>query len=117
MQNPRHRRRPRLVLYKQPHLAQFRTIITPIGAWSGFARCVLLVAAPDSTGLVSDIPSKLLTDSTFLNSLHSHVNTWIKAIQAVTKLTRDVSSGTASLEINFWMSLEGVGRDRKTAEE
>jgi len=31
---------------------------------------------------------------------------WIKAIQAVTKLTRDVSSGTASQEINFWLSLE-----------
>lgn len=31
---------------------------------------------------------------------------WIKSIQAVTKLTRDVSSGTASQEINFWLSLE-----------
>jgi len=31
---------------------------------------------------------------------------WIKAIHAVTKLTRDVSSGTASQEINFWLSLE-----------
>lgn len=31
---------------------------------------------------------------------------WIKAIQAVTKLSRDVSSGTASQEINFWLSLE-----------
>jgi len=34
------------------------------------------------------------------------VNSWIKSIQAVTKLTRDVSSGTASQEINFWLSLE-----------
>jgi dynein heavy chain 1 len=34
------------------------------------------------------------------------VNTWIKAIQSVTKLTRDVSSGTTSQEINFWLSLE-----------
>lgn len=31
---------------------------------------------------------------------------WIKSIQAVTKLSRDVSSGTASQEINFWLSLE-----------
>jgi len=31
---------------------------------------------------------------------------WIKSIQAVTKLTREVSSGTASQEINFWLSLE-----------
>lgn len=31
---------------------------------------------------------------------------WIKAIQSVTKLSRDVTSGTASQEINFWLSLE-----------
>ncbi|KIP08567.1 hypothetical protein PHLGIDRAFT_34940 [Phlebiopsis gigantea 11061_1 CR5-6] len=55
---------------------------------------------------LSDIPPKLLNDSTFLNTLHSHVNQWIKSIQAVTKLTRDVASGTASQEINFWLSLE-----------
>ncbi|KAL0950546.1 hypothetical protein HGRIS_007353 [Hohenbuehelia grisea] len=55
---------------------------------------------------ISDVPTKTLQDSTFLNSLHGHVNTWIKSIQAVTKLTRDVSSGTASQEINFWLSLE-----------
>ncbi|PFH49390.1 hypothetical protein AMATHDRAFT_63215 [Amanita thiersii Skay4041] len=55
---------------------------------------------------ISYIPSKLLNDSTFLNTLHAHVNSWIKAIQSVTKLTRDVASGTASQEINFWLSLE-----------
>jgi dynein heavy chain 1 len=55
---------------------------------------------------ISHIPPKLLTDSTFLNSLHGHVNSWIKSIQAVTKLTRDVASGTASQEVNFWLSLE-----------
>ncbi|KAI0727592.1 dynein heavy chain, N-terminal region 1-domain-containing protein [Fomitopsis betulina] len=55
---------------------------------------------------ISDLPSKLLGDSTFLNTLHSHVNQWIKSIQTVTKLSRDVSSGTASQEINFWLSLE-----------
>jgi len=55
---------------------------------------------------ISLIPNKTLTDSTFLNALHGHVNSWIKSIQAVTKLTRDVSSGTASQEINFWLSLE-----------
>ncbi|ELU44462.1 dynein heavy chain [Rhizoctonia solani AG-1 IA] len=47
-----------------------------------------------------------LSDSSFLNTLQAHVNTWIKSIQGVTKLTRDVSSGTASQEINFWLSLE-----------
>ncbi|KAF7760646.1 hypothetical protein Agabi119p4_10055 [Agaricus bisporus var. burnettii] len=55
---------------------------------------------------ISHIPAKLLNDSSFLNTLHAHVNSWIKSIQAVTKLTRDVSSGTASQEINFWLSLE-----------
>ncbi|TFK48049.1 cytoplasmic dynein heavy chain 1 [Heliocybe sulcata] len=55
---------------------------------------------------ISHIPPKLLNDSTFLNTLHGHVNSWIKAIQGVTKLSRDVSSGTASQEINFWLSLE-----------
>ena len=52
------------------------------------------------------IPSKVLNDSSFLNAIHANMNVWIKSIQAVTKLTRDVSSGTASQEINFWLSLE-----------
>ena len=55
---------------------------------------------------INHIPPKLLNDSSFLNTLHAHVNQWIKSIQAVTKLSRDVSSGTASQEINFWLSLE-----------
>lgn len=57
---------------------------------------------------LSLIPNKTLNDSTFLNTLQSHVNSWIKSIQSVTKLTRDVSSGTASQEINFWLSLESA---------
>ncbi|EDR06790.1 uncharacterized protein LACBIDRAFT_299671 [Laccaria bicolor S238N-H82] len=49
-----------------------------------------------SQGQLPNIPHiKLLTDSIFFNSLHSHVNSWIKAIQEVTKLTRGVSSSTA----------------------
>ncbi|PFH46895.1 hypothetical protein AMATHDRAFT_7278 [Amanita thiersii Skay4041] len=55
---------------------------------------------------LSYIPSKLLNDSTFLNTLHAHVNSWIKSIQSITKLSRDIASGTASQEINFWLSLE-----------
>jgi dynein heavy chain 1 len=62
--------------------------------------------ATGSRPSVSHIPPKYLNDSAFLNTLHGHVNSWIKSIQAVTKLTRDVSSGTASQEINFWLSLE-----------
>ena len=55
---------------------------------------------------ISHNPPKMLNNNSFLNTLHGHVNQWIKSIQSVTKLTRDVSSGTASQEINFWMSLE-----------
>ncbi|KAI8449285.1 dynein heavy chain, N-terminal region 1-domain-containing protein [Phakopsora pachyrhizi] len=48
----------------------------------------------------------LLYDDKFLNKLQSLVNTWIKEIQNVTNLNRDVESGTASQEINFWLSME-----------
>ncbi|MBW0465869.1 hypothetical protein O181_005584 [Austropuccinia psidii MF-1] len=48
----------------------------------------------------------LLQDDKFLNKLQSLVNTWIKEIQNVTTLNRDVESGTASQEINFWLSME-----------
>ena len=51
-------------------------------------------------------PPALLGDASFLNKLQSDVNSWIKEIQSVTKLDRDVSSGTASQEINFWLSME-----------
>ena len=55
---------------------------------------------------MSHIPLNLFTNCTFLNCPHSHVNSWIEAIQVVTKLTKDVSSGTVLQEINFWLSLE-----------
>ncbi|KAG8913305.1 hypothetical protein FRC00_002656 [Tulasnella sp. 408] len=55
---------------------------------------------------IAHIPAHVLNDSSFLNTLQGHVNIWIKSIQGVTKLSRDVSSGTASQEINFWLSLE-----------
>lgn len=48
----------------------------------------------------------LMADSSFLNKLQSDVNGWIKEIQKVTKLSRDPASGTASQEINFWLSME-----------
>ncbi|KAJ3972627.1 dynein heavy chain, N-terminal region 1-domain-containing protein [Lentinula raphanica] len=69
-------------------------------------RAVEQAQAAGARPNLSHIPAKTLNDSTFLNTLHSHVNSWIKSIQAVTKLTRDVASGTASQEINFWLSLE-----------
>ncbi|KAJ3877377.1 dynein heavy chain, N-terminal region 1-domain-containing protein [Lentinula edodes] len=69
-------------------------------------RAVEQAQAAGTRPNLSYIPTKTLNDSTFLNSLHAQVNSWIKSIQAVTKLTRDVASGTASQEINFWLSLE-----------
>ncbi|KAK9719430.1 dynein heavy chain [Basidiobolus ranarum] len=55
---------------------------------------------------VDSIDPSLLSDSSFLNRLQSDVNGWIKEIQKVTKLSRDPSNGTASQEINFWISME-----------
>lgn len=51
-------------------------------------------------------PSSLLSDSAFLSKLQSDVSSWVKDIQSITKLDRDVPSGTASQEINFWISME-----------
>lgn len=51
-------------------------------------------------------PQTVLSDSSFLNKLQSDVNAWVKEVQTVTKLDRDVASGTASQEINFWLSME-----------
>jgi hypothetical protein len=55
---------------------------------------------------ISHIPAKILNNGSFLNALRGHVNQWIKPILSVTKLTRHVSSGTASEELNFWLSLK-----------
>ena len=52
------------------------------------------------------VPQELLSDSRFLNDLQNVVNSWIKSIQAITKLSRDPNSGSAAQEINFWLSME-----------
>ncbi|KAG6366173.1 hypothetical protein INS49_000349 [Diaporthe citri] len=54
------------------------------------------------------IPPALLQDSTFLNQLQTNVNNWIKSIQAITKMNRDPTTGTANQEINFWLSMEAA---------
>ncbi|KAJ9480171.1 Dynein heavy chain, cytoplasmic [Pseudozyma hubeiensis] len=51
-------------------------------------------------------PASLLQDSSFLNKLQADVNSWVKEVQTITKLDRSVASGTASQEINFWLSME-----------
>lgn len=53
----------------------------------------------------------IINDTSFLNRIQSDVNSWIKEIQNVTKLSREVSSGTASQEINFWLSMERALED------
>lgn len=52
------------------------------------------------------IPTEYLSDTDFLNSLQSIVNSWIKSIQGITRMSRDPDSGTAAQEINFWLSME-----------
>ena len=52
------------------------------------------------------IPQETLENTIVLNSVQNNVNNWIKAIQAITKLTRDADFDSAAQEINFWMSLE-----------
>ncbi|TXT09077.1 hypothetical protein VHUM_02551 [Vanrija humicola] len=68
------------------------------------------VALSHSTGQRVSVdavePATLLSDPAFLNKLQTDVNSWIKEIQTVTKLSRDVASGTASQEVNFWLSME-----------
>ncbi|KAL2153811.1 hypothetical protein VTH82DRAFT_4967 [Thermothelomyces myriococcoides] len=54
------------------------------------------------------ISPAILQDSTFLNNLQATVNNWIKSIQVITKMTRDPTTGTATQEINFWLSMESA---------
>ncbi|KAI1076782.1 cytoplasmic dynein heavy chain, partial [Whalleya microplaca] len=54
------------------------------------------------------IDAALLSESSFMNNLQSTVNSWIKSIQTITKLTRDPVTRTATQEINFWLSMESA---------
>ncbi|KAI9803379.1 MAG: hypothetical protein M1833_000898 [Piccolia ochrophora] len=63
-------------------------------------------AARGTKSSVEFVPSQLLQDSSFLNGLQSSVNGWIKSIQAITKMSRDADSGSATQEINFWLAME-----------
>ncbi|KAK0388532.1 hypothetical protein NLU13_4775 [Sarocladium strictum] len=61
---------------------------------------------------IESIPPNLVQDSSFLNRLQANVNTWIKSIQGITKMTKDDTMNakqefsTASQEVNFWLSME-----------
>ncbi|BGP45295.1 dynein heavy chain [Rhodotorula kratochvilovae] len=79
------------------------------------------VAQAEASGTrasVDLIDPDLVADSAFLNKLQGEVNSWVKEIQTVTKLSRDVASGTASQEVNFWLSmekaLEGIEKQLKS---
>lgn len=63
-------------------------------------------AATRTKPTVDSIPVELLSDSRFLNDSQNTVNTWIKSIQAITKMSRDPENGSAAQEINFWLSME-----------
>ncbi|KAF1817029.1 putative dynein heavy chain, cytosolic [Eremomyces bilateralis CBS 781.70] len=54
------------------------------------------------------VPQKLFTDAHLLNQLQATVNGWIRNIQTITKTTRDPATGSASQEINFWISFESA---------
>ncbi|KOS13271.1 cytoplasmic dynein heavy chain 1 [Malassezia pachydermatis] len=53
-------------------------------------------------------PASLLEDDAFINRLHADMNGWVRAVQTVTKLDRDASSGTALQEANFWAAMENA---------
>ncbi|KAK7206778.1 dynein heavy chain, N-terminal region 1-domain-containing protein [Myxozyma melibiosi] len=65
----------------------------------------------DTTPTLDFFSPELLNDAKFLNQVQANVNSWIKSIQSITKLTRDPSIGSATQEINFWISLESVLED------
>ena len=72
-------------------------------------------AARNEQAGVSQVPSQLIQDSQFLNRLQANVNSWIRQIQTVTKMTKESTSSnldsefsTASKEVKFWLSMESA---------
>ena len=91
------------------HLQQNVEIPELVLSFPDVVQEVLVAAAGDnSKPSVDSIPSQLLSDTRFLNDLQNTVNSWIKSIQAITKLSRDPNSGSATQEINYWLSLESA---------
>jgi dynein heavy chain 1 len=50
----------------------------------------------------------MAADAVLLNSVQKGLNDWKRAILSVTRLDRDVSSGDAMTEINFWLSMDAA---------
>ncbi|PVV04132.1 hypothetical protein BB560_001375 [Smittium megazygosporum] len=55
---------------------------------------------------INSIDPSLFSDSIFLNRIQADVNSWIKEIQKITRLSIDPSTKTTSQEINFWVNME-----------
>ncbi|OBZ78610.1 Dynein heavy chain, cytoplasmic [Grifola frondosa] len=98
-----------LHLQQNVEIPETHLIIHPI-----IQKAVEQARAAGTRPSISEIPPKILNDSTFLNTLHGHVNQWIKSIQTVTKLSRDVSSGTASQDLE--RALEGIETQLRSEE-
>lgn len=69
----------------------------PLIIYPVIQRAVEQAQAAETRPNRSNIPPKLVNDSTFLDTLHGHVCSGIKSIRVATKLTQDV---------NFWLSVE-----------
>ena len=57
---------------------------------------------------VDHVPTQLRADTRFLNDLQNTVGGWIKSIQSIARMSRDPDSGSATQEINYWISLESA---------
>lgn len=91
------------------HLQQNIEIPELVLPFPDIVQDAINVAAMQHTKPTIDfIPSELLSDSRFLNDMQNTVNSWIKSIQSITKLSRDPERGSATQEINFWISMESA---------
>ncbi|KAJ6227585.1 dynein heavy chain [Anaeramoeba flamelloides] len=70
-------------------------------------ECVNLAKKEARKSKLTDLDD-LINDQDFLNRIKNGVNKWIHDIQKVTRMKRDLLSGTAVQEINFWGTLERV---------
>ena len=52
----------------------------------------------------------MFNDTAFLNQLQATVNQWVKSIRNVAEMSRDMETGSATQEINFWISMESALR-------
>lgn len=90
-----------LHLQQNVEIPQVSLIIHPT-----IQKAISQAKASGKRATVDLLDEKTLSDPLFLNQIQSDVNSWVKEIQKVTRLSREVASGTASQEVNFWIGLE-----------